>query len=124
MTKRTHYLAGLTSMLALSLGATHFVAAADHARAGEAPGGAPLVLAQMGGTMKGMAGCGENMATMMDADKDGKVSKDEFTKHHDEMFAQMDTDKNGAIDPSERGQMGKMMESHCGGMGMHKGMDG
>ena len=34
--------------------------------------------------MKGMEGCGKNMGAMMDTDKDGKVSKDEFTKHHDD----------------------------------------
>jgi hypothetical protein len=70
------------------------------------------------GMMKGMEGCGKNMGAMMDTDKDGKVSRDEFTKHHDEMFAQMDTNKDGTLDQSEMGHMGKMMESHCAGMPM------
>ena len=74
--------------------------------------------------MKGMEGCGKNMVAMMDTDKDGKVSKDEFTKHHDEMFAQMDANKDGTLDQSEMGHMGKMMESHCAGTPMKGGMGG
>jgi hypothetical protein len=113
--------------LALSLIASPFVTAADQPLAGEDPGRGPLILAQMGGMGgkgKRMEGCGKNMGVMMDTDKDGKVSKDEFTKHHDEMFAQMDTNKDGTLDQSEMGHMGKMMESHCAGMPMKGGMGG
>jgi len=113
--------------LALSLIASPFVTAADQPLAGGDPGRSPLILAQMGGMGgmdKGMEGCGKNMGAMMDTDKDGKVSKDEFTKHHDEMFAQMDTNKDGTLDQSEMGHMGKMMESHCAGMPMKGGMGG
>ena len=58
--------------------------------------------------------CGMSMA---DANNDGKVSKDEFTQHHDAMFTQMDTNKDGSIDKAEMGQMmaGKCGEGKCGG---------
>lgn len=54
--------------------------------------------------------CGMSMA---DANKDGKVSKEEFTEHHNAMFTQMDANKDGTLDKSE---MGKMMDGKCGGM--------
>lgn len=119
----------------LSLISSPFVTAADQPLAGGDPGRGSLILAQMGGMggkdkmegmgmMKGMEGCGKNMGAMMDTDKDGKVSKDEFTKHHDDTFAQMDANKDGTLDQSETGHMGKMMESHCAGMPMKGGMGG
>lgn len=43
--------------------------------------------------------------TEMDTNKDGKISKDEFTKHHDQMFTQMDKNADGMIDASERAAM-------------------
>ena len=55
--------------------------------------------------MEGMEGCGKNMGAMMDTDKDGKVfSKDEFTKHHDKMFAQMDQRHARSIRDGPHGQ--------------------
>ncbi len=57
------------------------------------------------GAMKTSEGsCG---VTMADLNKDGKVSKEEFTKHHDVMFEHMDANKDGFIDKSEMG-MGEM----------------
>jgi uncharacterized low-complexity protein len=57
------------------------------------------------GGMKASEGsCG---VTMADLNKDGKVSKEEFTKHHDVMFEHMDANKDGFIDKSEMG-MGEM----------------
>ena len=57
------------------------------------------------GAMKASEGsCG---VTMADLNKDGKVSKEEFTKHHDAMFEHMDTNKDGFIERSEMG-MGEM----------------
>lgn len=61
--------------------------------------------------------CGMSMA---DTNKDGKVSKEEFTQHHDAMFTQMDTNKDGSIDKAE---MGKMMDGKCGGAS-DKAMEG
>ena len=81
-----------------SLDRGHMVAGAhDHAtkKAGEGKCGA----------MKTSEGsCG---VTMADLNKDGKVSKEEFTKHHDVMFEHMDANKDGFIDKSEMG-MGEM----------------
>ena len=48
---------------------------------------------------------------MMDANKDGNVSKEEFMKAHETMFSNMDANKDGAIDKAE---MGKMMQGKCG----------
>lgn len=95
----------------MSLIASPFVTAADQPSAGGDPGRGSLILAQMGGMggedkmegmgmMKGMEGCGKNMG------------------------ARMDTDKDGTLDQSEMGHMGKMMESHCAGMPMKGGMGG
>ena len=49
---------------------------------------------------------------MMGADKDGKISKEAFTKRHEAMFDSMDTNKDGFLDKAE---MGKMMQGACGG---------
>ncbi|MDO9220974.1 MAG: EF-hand domain-containing protein, partial [Thiobacillus sp.] len=64
-----------------------------------------------GGNMNmktGEAKCGMSMA---DANKDGKISKEEADKMHESMFTQMDTNKDGSIDKTE---MGKMMDGKCG----------
>lgn len=67
-----------------------------------------------GGMKAGEAKCG---MTMMDTDKDGKVSKAEFDKAHEGMFGQMDTNKDGFLDKDELGKMrqGKCGEGKCGG---------
>ena len=49
---------------------------------------------------------------MMGAGKDGKISKEAFTKRHEAMFDSMDTNKDGFLDKAE---MGKMMQGACGG---------
>jgi uncharacterized low-complexity protein len=48
-------------------------------------------------------------ATMADINKDGKVSKEEWAKHHDAMFEHLDVNKDGVIDKSEigKGEMAK-----------------
>ena len=60
----------------------------------------------------------------MDADGDGKVSKEEFMKGHEGMFEHIDSNGDGFIDESERnahmkemfGSMkGKCGEGKCGG---------
>lgn len=68
-----------------------------------------------GGMKAGEGRCG---MTMMDANKDGKISKEEFTKHHEAMFATMDANKDGSISKDEMGKMmdGKCGEGKCGGM--------
>jgi uncharacterized low-complexity protein len=82
------------------------------------------MVAQAGKTADGKCGQGKcggmNKATenkcgaaMMDANKDGNVSKDEFMKAHEAKFATMDANKDGSIDKAE---MDKMMQGKCGGM--------
>jgi hypothetical protein len=75
---------------------------------------------QAGQGMKKMEGkCGGMMKGMMDTNKDGKVSKEEYMKHHEQMFEMKDKDKNGVLDESEmgpRGGMMKPMEGEMGGM--------
>ena len=74
--------------------------------------------------MKGMGGKGGGMMKgMMDGDKDGKVSRDEFMKHHEQMFGMMDKNKDGALDETEMGQMSDMMKNMGGGMGGMGGMN-
>lgn len=71
--------------------------------------------AMMGAAKAGEARCGMGM---MDANKDGKVSKDEFMKGHEAMFAARDANKDGVIDANE---MKACMEGKCG-MGKCGGM--
>ena len=71
------------------------------------------------GGMKGKQGkCGEGKCgmSMMDADGDGKVTKDEFMSGHDKMFSKKDKNGDGVIDASEmKGKEGKCGEGKCGG---------
>jgi hypothetical protein len=70
--------------------------------------------------MQGMGGnCGAMMKGMADKNKDGNISKDEFMKHHEEMFAMKDKNKDGTLDDSEMSQMGQGcgMMQHMPGMG-------
>jgi uncharacterized low-complexity protein len=75
----------------------------------------------------GKCGVGKCGAAMMDANKDGKVSKAEFTEHHEAMFAGMDKNNDGVLDAGEMGpgagpgpgpkaQEGKCGQGKCGGM--------
>ena len=61
-----------------------------------------------GGMKAGEAKCG---MSMMDADKDGKISKNEFIKGHEAMFVNMDANKDGFLDKTE---MANMMQGKCG----------
>jgi Ca2+-binding EF-hand superfamily protein len=49
------------------------------------------------------------MFKMMDTNEDGKISKDEWQKHHDQRFAEIDTDKDGVITPAEIKEHHKQM---------------
>ena len=67
------------------------------------------------GNMKmGEGKCGMAMA---DTNKDGKVSMEEATKHHETMFGMMDANKDGFLDKDEMGKMmgeKKSMDGKCG----------
>jgi uncharacterized low-complexity protein len=54
------------------------------------------------------AKCG---AAMLDTNKDGKISKDEFMKGHAAMFDALDTNKDGSLDQAE---FSKMVPGKCG----------
>lgn len=68
-----------------------------------------------GGAKASEAKCG---ASMLDANKDGKVTKDEFMKAHENMFAAKDANKDGVLSGNELkpGMAGKCGAGKCGGM--------
>lgn len=75
------------------------------------------------GMGKGMDKCmkmGGQMMDMVDTNKDGKISKAEFTKHQDQTFTQMDKNGDGMIDTSERAAMTDQIKSQMKSM---QGMD-
>lgn len=99
----------------------------DKAKAGEGKCGGDKAKAGEGkcGGDKAKAGegkCGEGKCgmAMMDADKDGKVTKEEFMAAHEKMFAAHDTNNDGTLDESEMaaakkaGKEGKCGEGKCG----------
>ena len=49
---------------------------------------------------------------MMDANGDGKISKDEFMQGHEKMFNAWDQNKDGQLDTSERQAMMQKMMMH------------
>ncbi len=80
-----------------------------------------------GGAMASAAKAGEAKCgmSMMDANKDGRISRGEFRKAHDAMFAAKDKNKNGYIDademtvpmeaaPAAVAPAGKAGEAKCG----------
>lgn len=78
------------------------------------------------GMDKCMTMMGAQMMEMVDTNKDGKISKEEFTKHHEQMFTQMDKNADGMIDATERAAMKdqmKNMQGMQGTQGKEHGMD-
>ena len=70
-----------------------------------------------GGAKGGEGKCG---MSRMDADGDGKVTKDEFMQGHEAMFEKIDQNSDGVIDPAERSaqmkrKKGCKKEGKCGG---------
>ncbi|SCY53884.1 EF hand [Nitrosospira sp. Nl5] len=55
---------------------------------------------------EGKSGEGRCGMSMVDANKDGKVSKEEFLKHHEAIFDRIDTNKDGAVDQPEADKYG------------------
>ena len=121
MSKKTLIAAAAGSAFVAGMSATPIASATDNPFAMQSLDRGYMV-AQTGKTTDGKCGqgkCGsmskatENKcgAAMMDANKDGNVSKEEFMKAHETMFNNMDANKDGAIDKTE---MGKMMQGKCG----------
>lgn len=72
-----------------------------------------------GGAKAAEAKCGEGKCgpAMMDANKDGKVTKDEFIKGHEAKFMAKDANKDGVLsgDEMKPGMAGKCGAGKCGG---------
>lgn len=123
MSKKTLIAAAVGTAFVAGMTAAPLASAADNPFAMQSLDRGYMV-AQAGKTAEGKCGQGKcgamNKATenkcgaaMMDADNDGNVSKDEFIKAHEAMFANMDANADGLIDKTE---MGKLMQGKCGGM--------
>lgn len=69
-------------------------------------------------TGESKAGEGKCGAAMADTNKDGKITKEEWTKHHDLKFEQMDSNKDGAIDKDEM-EKSRMKSGKSGGDKSH-----
>jgi uncharacterized low-complexity protein len=120
-----------TSPLALALGAVFTVSLANTSITSAAQNpfsmkpltGNDMMLAE-GKCGEGKCGAGKGDEGKwglyaMDADSDGKVTKDEFMQGHEVMFEKIDKNGDGVIDASERDahmkQMrGCMKEGKCG----------
>lgn len=50
----------------------------------------------------------------MDSDSDGKVTKEEWTKGHDQMFSKMDKNSDGVVDADEANMKDCGKKSSCG----------
>lgn len=61
-----------------------------------------------GGAKSGEAKSGEGRCgmSMVDVNKDGKVTKEEFLKHHEAIFDRIDANKDGAVDQPEADSYG------------------
>ncbi|PSJ17230.1 calcium-binding protein [Nitrosomonas supralitoralis] len=57
----------------------------------------------------------EHKMSSVDSNKDGKISKEEFMKHHEAMFEKNDANKDGFLDETERRDMMKNMHKHMHG---------
>ena len=55
-----------------------------------------------------------NLKKTNQLNKDNKISKEEFIKHHEDMFAAMDTNKDGFLDESEMHHMMDQMHGKHG----------
>jgi uncharacterized low-complexity protein len=108
---------------ALAVGATALagsmaVATANPFEMNQLPSGYQLgAQGEMGAKgSEGMCGEGKCGAAMMDADKDGKVTKEEFMAAHEKMFAEKDKNSDGVLDADElKAGEGKCGEGKCGG---------
>jgi uncharacterized low-complexity protein len=112
------------SVFSVSLLSSPMSNASDNPFSSQPGGGASVVLTQAkcgeGKCGRGNGGPGRCGMLRMDADSDGKVTRDEFMQGHEAMFEEIDQNGDGVIDQSERdahmGQMrGHMRGGKCGG---------
>ncbi len=113
-TKKTVISLAAGSAIAATLAATPLVLAAENPFSLQSLGSKGyMVMAyadrvdpnKYGGSGKSAEGrCG---MSRLDADKDGKVTKQEFLKYHESVFDQIDANKDGAVDQLEADGFGK-----------------
>ncbi len=131
MSKKTLIASAMGTAFVASMAAAPIASAAENpfALSGLSSGyqvadnhGAKPMEGKCGGMKAGEGKCGG--MNMVDTNKDGKISKEEFIKAHESMFDKMDTNKDGFLDSSEMstmhgmagGDKAKAMEGKCGGM--------
>jgi uncharacterized low-complexity protein len=107
----------LGTVFTVSLANTVVANAADNPFGIKSLSGGYMMLAE-GKCGEGKCGAGKGMARM-DADGDGKVTKDEFIEGHKAMFDEIDQNGDGVIDQAERrahmkNRKGCMQEGKCG----------
>lgn len=115
--------AALGAVFTVSLANTPVSNAAENPFSMQPVSAARLMLAESkcgeGKCGAGKGGEGKCGLYRMDADGDGKVTKDEFMQGHEVMFEKIDQNGDGVIDPAERDahmkhMRGFMKEGKCG----------
>ena len=108
--KKTMISLAVSSAFATTLGAVPIASAAESPFAAQSiDKGYMLAYAdkvdanKYGGAKSGEGKCG---MSMVDINKDGKVTKEEFLKHHEAIFDRIDANKDGAIDQPEADRYG------------------
>jgi hypothetical protein len=108
--KKTMISLAVGSVVAATLSAVPVVSAADSPFAAKSlDKGYMLAYAdkvdpsKYGGAKSGEGRCG---MSIVDANKDGKVTKEEFLKHHEAIFDRIDANKDGAVDQPEADSYG------------------
>ena len=106
--KKTIVSLAVGSAFAATLGAVSGVSAAESPFAAQAlEKGYMLAYAdrvdpnKYGGAAPKATAEGKCGMSMVDANKDGKVTKQEFLKHHEAIFDRIDANKDGAVDQPE-----------------------